>query len=184
MIINPRKITYFTLFILCFACTKPIDIDQLDDASLDSSYLFTLIHLELNAPNFLDDFNQEIPVTSDVISIPGLDDLHPYLKRAEFTVKTENSFDRNFTLNILLFDEEQNLIYTIQPVITVPSNSGELIHSLEIPENDINVIYHTRYFGMYMSLWDSDTGEIIDVSDTSEFSLKSSMKLYFNFKKV
>jgi len=159
-------------------------MDQLDDASLDSSYLFTLIHLDLNAPNFLDDFNQEIAVSSDMVSIPKLDDLHPYLKRAEFTVKTENSFNRNFTLNILFYDKDQQLIYTLKPVIIVPSNSSELMHVLEIPENDINVIYNTRYFGMDMSLWNSTTGDLIEVTDDFEFAVKSSIKLFFNFKKA
>lgn len=182
--ITPTKISYFMLIVLCFACTKPIDIDQLDDASFETAYLFPLIHLELNAPNFLNEFNQEIPVTSDVINVPSMHDLYPYLNRAEFTVKTTNSFNRNFTLNILFFDEEKNLIYTLQPVITVPSNSSELTHELVIPEKDINIMYSTRYFGMYMSLWNSGSGEIITVTDISEFKLKSSMKLYVNFKKV
>jgi len=184
MIINPKKISYFVLFLLCFSCTKPIDMDQLDDTSLDTSYLFTLIHLNLNAPKFLDDLNQEIPVTSDMMSIANLDDLYPYLKRAEFTVNTANSFNRNFTLNILFYDKDQKLIYTLKPAIIVPANSSELTHVLEIPESDIDVIFNTQYFGMEMSLWNSTTGDAIEVTDDYEFVLKSSVKLYFNFRKA
>ncbi|PCI04845.1 MAG: hypothetical protein COB81_02510 [Flavobacteriaceae bacterium] len=184
MIINPKKISYFFLLVLCFSCTEPIDVDQLDDASLDTSYMFTLVHLNLKAPKFLDEFNDEIPITSDMVSIPEVGDLNPYLKRAEFIVKTENSFNRNFTLSILFYDEDQKLIYTLKPVIIVPSNSDVLTFDLEIPENDINVIYNTRFFGMNMSLWKSTTGETIKVTDDSVFILKSAITLYFNFKKV
>ncbi|MBL4745566.1 MAG: hypothetical protein JKY08_04295 [Flavobacteriaceae bacterium] len=184
MTINPRKTSYLFLMVLCFSCTEPIDVDQLDDASLDSSYLITLIHLNLKAPKFLDALNQEIPVTTDMVSMPDSDDLYPYLKRVTFTVKTRNTFARNFTLNILFYDADKKLIYTLKPVIIVPANSGELTHILEIPENDINIIYSTDYLGMTMSLWKSTTGAVINVTDTSEFNLKSSMKLYFNFKKV
>lgn len=184
MMVVPKKISYFILFVLCFSCANPIDVDQLDDASFDTSYIFTLIHLDLEASNFLDDFNQEIAVTTDAIQIPSMDDLYPHLTRVEFTVKTTNSFNRNFTLNIHLFDENKELIYTLQPVITVPSNSSELTHALTIPENDINILYSTGYIGINMSLWDSASGETINITDTSEFVLKSSMELFFNFKKA
>ncbi len=179
-----QKICYLCMIVICYSCTKPIDVDQLDNASFDSSFILTLVHVNLKAPDFLDDLNQEIPVTSDVIQGPSLDDLHPYLKRVEFTVKTTNSFDRNFTLSILFFDENKNIIYTLQPVITVPLNSDELTYLLEIPEKDVNIIYSTYYFGMQMSLWNSETGDVIKFSDSSEFNLKSAMKLYFNLRKV
>ncbi|PCH78056.1 MAG: hypothetical protein COB98_01470 [Flavobacteriaceae bacterium] len=184
MIVSPTKITYFFLLVLCFACTKSIDTDQLDDASFESTYLFTLVHLSLKAPKFLDEFNQEIPVTSDMVKVPDLDDLSPYLKRAEFTVETENSFNRNFTLNIFFYDINKKLIYTLKPVIIVPAKSGKLSHILTIPENEIKVLDKTHYFGMNISLWHSTSGKLIKATDPSEFILKSSLKLVVNLNKA
>lgn len=179
------KYLLFLIGIIFFQnCTKPVDFDQIDNANIEATYITTLIHFNLTAPNFLNESNEEISLTTDVIEIPLSNDSEPYLEKIEFTVITKNTFDRSFALSFVFFDASNTLIYTLNPTIIVPENSSELTTILEIPQEDISVIYNTKYIGVTIILLPSDDGSIININETSEFNLKSSMKLFVNYRKV
>lgn len=182
------KITKFTsaLFVFIFfqGCTKDVDFNQLDDANIHSTYIATLIYLNLTAPDFLDDFNQEITLTTDLVQVPITNDSKPYLEKVEFTVITENTFSRNFRLTITFYDAYGTPIYVLQPIINVSENSSKLITTIEIPKQDIPYIYNTKYFGFAILLSPSTDGSTISINDTSTFDLKSSAKLFFNYHKI
>lgn len=182
------KITKFTaaaLVILFFqGCTKDVDFNQLDEANIHSTFIATLIYLNLTAPDFLDDFNQEITVTTDFIEPPITDESRPYLEKVEFTVITENTFNRNFRLNITFYDAFGAPIYVLQPTINVPENSSKLTTIIVISKQDIPFIYNTEYFGFTIFLSPSASGSTISINDTSTFNLKSSAKLFFNYRKI
>lgn len=182
------KITKYiaaTFIILFFqGCTKDVDFDQLDDANIHSTYIATLIYLNLTAPDFLDDLNREIAITTDLVQAPINNDSEPYLEKVEFTVITENTFSRNFKLSITFYDEFNAPIYVLQPIINVPENSSKLTTNIEIPKQDIPFIYDTKYFGFTILLSPSTNGSTISKTDPSAFNLKSSAKLFFNYRKI
>jgi hypothetical protein len=182
------KITKFTTAVLVFlffqSCTKEVDFNQLDDVSIHTTYISTLIYLKLTAPDFLNNFNQEIAVTTDFIEPPITDESRPYLEKVAFTVITENTFNRNFRLIITFYDAVGVPIYVLQPVINVTKNSSKLTTFIEIPKPDIPLIYNTKYFVFTILLSPSIDGSIITINDTSTFDLKSSAKFFFNFRKI
>lgn len=179
------KIIAILLVILFFqGCTKDVDFNQLDDANIHSTFIATLIYLNLTAPDFLDDFNQEIGITTDFVDPPISNESKPYLEKVEFTVITENTFSRNFKLNITFYDAFGAPIYVLQPFINVPENSTKLTTIIEIPKQDIPYIYNTKFFGFVILLSPSTDGSSISINDTSTFDLKSSAKLFFNFRKI
>jgi hypothetical protein len=180
-----KKISASALVILfLMGCTKDVDFNQLEDANIHTTFISTLIYLNLTAPDFLNDLNQEIKVTSDFIDPPITDDSKPYLEKVEFTVITKNTFNRNFKLSITFYDAFGAPIYVLQPIINVPENSSELTTMIEIPKQDIAIIYNTKYFGFTVFLSPSTDGSVISISDTSRFDLKSSAKLFFNYRKI
>lgn len=179
------KYTAAALVILFFqGCTKDVDFNQLDEVNVHSTVIATLIYLNLTAPDFLDDFNQEIAVTTDFIEPPITDDSRPYLEKVAFTVITENTFNRNFRLSITFYDAHNVPIYVLQPIINVPENSSKLTTIVEISKQDIPLIYDTKYFVFTIFLSPSATGSTISINDTSTFNLKSSAKLFFNYRKI
>jgi hypothetical protein len=183
------KITKFTLvalIILFFqGCTKDVDFNQLDDVNIHSTFIATLIYLNLTAPDFLDDSNKEIRVTNDFIELPISDDSKPYLEKIEFTVITENTFNRNFRLSITFYDEFRQPIYVLQPIINISESSPEMTTVIEIPKQDIPFIYDTEYFGFDIFFPISTDGSTIFINDdTSTFNLKSSAKLFFNHNEI
>jgi hypothetical protein len=55
---------------------------------------------------------------------------------------------------------------------------------IEIPKEDISVIYNTQYFGFHISLLPSADGSVISLYDSATLDLKSSAKLFFNYRKI
>ncbi len=180
---KPLKIVIPLLLIFLFqSCTKDVDFDQIDDASVQTEYLITLVHLNLGAPKFLDEFNEEIIFTTDVIQAPIQDDSEPYLEKIEFTVVTANTFDRNFAFNVVFFNALGEQIYVLEPTVNILPNSTEITTIIEIPQEDIGIIYDTRYFGFSVEMSTSSDGSVISMDDPSILVLKSSVKLFFNFR--
>ena len=182
---KPLKIVIPLLLIFLFqSCTKDVDFDQIDDASVQTEYLITLVHLNLGAPKFLDEFNEEIIFTTDVIQAPIQDDSEPYLEKIEFTVLTNNTFERNFILDVVFYNENNQPIYVLQPQIFIEENSSEVTTILEIPEEDIAIIYDTAYFGFTLVLSQSTDGSVLSVNGTSTLEIQSFFKLFFNYKNI
>ena len=171
------------LFLLCSflqSCTKDVYFNQLDQASVQPTYLVTLIYLNLTAPNFLDDFNNEIQFSPDIIRTPITKKAEPYVERVEITVLTQNSFNRAFTFNFVFYDGFNNSIYTLQPTITVPENSvATITTTIEIPKSDLSIIYNTQNIGAELILL---PGALLKISDKGTLNLKSSAKIFLNYK--
>lgn len=181
---KPLKLFLFILLLIGIqSCTKEVDFDQIDDVSIQTTYISTLLNLNLKAEKFLNEFNEEIVFTQDVVYAPIEDSMQKYLEKVEFTVITNNGFDRNFSFQVIFYDEENNPIYTLQPTIIIPKNSTEVITILEIPEEDIDIVFNTNYFG-FILIVESDSGSEISSSDTSTLELKSAVKLFFNYRKL
>jgi len=162
-------------------CTKPVDFDQIDNANFDAAYLFTLIHTNLTAPDFLDELNDEISLINDVIDAKLSDDLDLILEKIEFTVTTKNTFNRSFTIRFDFLNELNTAIYTLNPTIIVPENSVELTTILEISQEDLNLIYNATYIGATITLIPSDDDSGLDKNEASELNIKSSMKWFVNY---
>lgn len=179
-----KFIASVSVILLFQSCTKEVDFNQLDNANIHSTYISTLVYLNLTAPKFLDQFNNEINVTSDLFEAPISDDSKAYLEKLEFTIITENSFNRNFTLNIIFYDEFRQPIYVLQPIINISESSPEMTTVIEIPKEEIPVIYNTQYFGFHIFLLPSADGSVISLNDSATLDLKSSAKLFFIYRKV
>ena len=177
------KIILGIFAILCFqGCTKPIDFDQIDAAEIKANYILTQAYFNLGSSNFLDEFGIEIPLQNDVIQAQISGSSQKHIEKIEFTFVTQNSFDRAFNVQIVLFDVAQNPIYFINPTIQIPANSGELTTTIEIPKEDIAVIFTTEYFSFFVQLLPSTDGSVISLSDDATLHFKSYVELFLNYK--
>lgn len=180
------KIFKIIIAIIVFAffqsCTKPIDFDQIDDAEIKATYIVTQVYFDLMAPDFLNEFGQEIPLKKDIIQAPLNDSSQKYIEKITFTIVTQNSFDRAFNVQIILFDVTQKPIYVINPTIKIPANSGEITTIVEIPKEDISVIFNTEFFSFFVQLLPSTDGSVISYDDDSTLYFKSFVELFLNYK--
>jgi len=182
---NLKKYIPILIFLVTFSsCTKDVDFNQIDDVSVKPTFVFPLIYSNFSAINFLDNTNQEITISSDRIEAPIDANIKNYLEKVQFTVVTSNTFNRSFNLAFNFFDSGGNLIYTLQPLIHVDANTGETTYLLEVPENDIWVVNNSRFFGFLVELVPSTDGSTINGTEIATLSIKSSVKLFYNYKKI
>jgi hypothetical protein len=165
------------------SCTKSVDFDQLDNAEIHSNYIVTLAYFKLDAPTLLDEFNGGNLIET-TIQIPINDVAEDYLEKIELTTFTENSFNREFNVEVLFFDANGNLIYKLNPKINIPKNSGKIKTVIEIPQDDISKVFNTQYFMFLLQMLPSDDGSIILPTDPSILDFQSSMELFLNFRKL
>lgn len=164
------------------SCTKSVDFDQIDEAEIQVSYILTQVYFNLGSSDFLDENANEIGSQLDTILGPIKSSAEKNLEKVVFTVITENSFDREFNVEIVFFDQAQNPIYVVTPKINVLPNSEETTTIIEIPTDEVGVIFNTYYFSFRVQLPPSNDGSIISPSDTSELIFKSSVELFFNYQ--
>ena len=181
---TPKKIISLLITILLLqSCTKDVDFNQLDDANIYASYIATLVYFNVEATNFLNEYNQEIEWTSDVIESKISTASQKYLERVEFTFITENSFNRSFEINIVFYDEANNPIYQLKPSIQIePNSSAKVI--IEIPQSEIDVIYNTQFFRFNILMSKSTDGTVLSGDEDFKLNLKSSVELFYNYRKV
>ena len=170
------------LFFSFLSCTKDIDFDQINDTTIETSFIATFVHFNLTALNFLDEFGNEIGSITDLIDVNIVENSQKHLTKVEFTMVVDNTFDREFTVEMAFYDEANTKIYLVEPIINVPANSSEITTVLEIPESDINVIYNINTIKFLVIPIPSTDDSVILASDISNLKLKSYMKLYYNYR--
>ena len=180
-------VKYITLFLLLFVflgCTKPVDFNQIDNATINTEYLITFVNFEKTAVNFLDTSNNEITFTSDFINSPFKSLTKKYIDKVELTVITDNTFNRDFNFQISFFDAQNNPVYTLQPIINIPANSSNKTSVITIPNSAINTVFYASYVGFALTLSPSSDGSTIQPDDLGTLKLKSSVKLYYTYRKI
>ena len=185
---NPK---YYIVFLIVIStlnsCTKSVDFNQINDASIKTKYTSTLIYADFSVIKFLDSSNNERSYTTDLIEAPIDNSTIKYLEKVEFTLTTTNSFNRSFDFTFNFFNSFNSfgqLVYTLQPLVHVDPNSGETTFILEIPQNDISVLKITRFFGFFVTLEPSTDGSTLNGTETANLNLKSFVTLYYNYRKI
>ena len=178
-------IKLFLTLVLLFSfqsCTKDVDFDQINDTNIETTYLTTFVHFNLTARSFLDNLNDEIQSVTDIVYVNIVENSQKYLTKVEFTMVIDNSFDREFTVEMVFYDATDTNIYNVEPVINVPANSSETTTILEIPESEINVVYNINTIKFLVTLIPPTNGNEILDSDISNLKLESYMTLYYNYR--
>lgn len=179
------KNSIFVIFLIGIigfqSCTKPVDFDQIDDAEIKANYIITQVYFDLGAKDFLDDDGNEISLINNLIQVPIDNSSQKYVEEIQFTFVTQNTFDRDFNVNIVLFDSSLEPIYIIQPTIYIPANSGETTTTIIIPKEDVNKIFSAEFFNFTIRLASNGNGSDISIEDASKLNFKSYVELFLNY---
>jgi hypothetical protein len=164
------------------SCTKDVDFNQIDDVEIESEYISTFVYFDLEPTNFLNSLNneEEIEFTTDLVKNPFNSSSKTDLVKAEFIVKTKNTFNRNFTLTIIFYNDAEVPIYELGKVFIMANLAEET--TLTISENDIDILFVAKKIGFVIEIEESSDGSVILPTDTNSLILQSFVKLYFNFK--
>jgi hypothetical protein len=177
-----KTIIIISLSIFVLGCTKPVDFDQIDEATANPSYLLTLVNTQLSTEDFLDASNGEIPFIVDCLDIDIPDFGDSVLEKVEFTITTENSFNRNFVFNVIFFDEQNKPLYILQPDLNIPANSSELTTVLSIPKDKIDILFITSHVGFVFILEQDTGGDTLSGAEAFNLRLNSFVTFEYTFK--
>ena len=174
-----KFIRYIAVLLLCFSCVKEVDFDQFDEVEIRSVYIASLAFFQLVADDFLDDNFNEIQQLEDFV-IPQLNtDSVDNLEKMEFAFEFSNSFPRDFFATVYFFDIDGNVIYKLEPDITILRNTKSIQTVITVEQPYISLIYSAYRAGFVMQM-QSDDSEPFTYDTDGELSLKSSLTLYLN----
>ena len=187
-----KNVVYIILlFNLIFvSCVKDIDFNQIDDIEIYTDHNVSLIYSTLDVSDFLDDFGNETLFLSDTTRIPifiGPSDTtripifigpytENYLIQADFNYKITNTFNRTVIFQYEFLDENNNSIYSFQPIHITP-NSIDSEFTQTIVEVDIPSVLITNKIVVKILM---DSGVLpLDLSQNYLFNFQSAVILHY-----
>jgi len=175
-----KNVVYIILlFNLIFvSCVKDIDFDQIDDIEIYTDHNASLIYSTLDVSDFLDDFGNETLFLSDTTRIPIFIGSYTenYLIQADFNYKITNTFNRTVIFQYEFLDENNNSIYSFQPIHITP-NSIDSEFTQTIVEVDIPSVLIANKIVMKILM---DSGVLpLDLSQNYLFNFQSAVILHY-----
>ena len=113
---------FFVLFLFS-SCVKQLDFDQVNDLSISPAYKSPLVYFTVNQTDFLLN-TVEIPTITGEFPFTIIDNslVKENLKEVELEFEINNQFSRDFTLGILLLDDNDIVTYSI-PIVVINANT-------------------------------------------------------------
>jgi hypothetical protein len=171
----------FLGFFFLESCVRDVDFDQVDDIEINTIHNVSLIHFDMESSNFLDDFGNEVLMSSDTIALPifGGNYTVNYLNQAELKYKFSNSFDRNVSLEIEFLDVYNGSLFTLQK-INIDVNISNFEVTQELDDFELQRFFDTERIVVNLKL--SNSSLPLDKNQTYLFSSQMAVLLYYKVK--
>ena len=114
--IKKLKLSVLTLCCVCLACVKDTDFDQVQDIVWQPVGEVNLVYFNLTMPQFdtlPESENYRIAIDTTEIRFLNESFMQDHLKKAEFYIKTSNSFPIPVVANFTFLSEENEPFYQI-----------------------------------------------------------------------
>ncbi|MDX6746704.1 hypothetical protein SHK09_07865 [Polaribacter sp. PL03] len=164
--------------LLFFCCSQSLDFDQIEDYAIKPSITSSLTFFTIDATSFASAFGvpiiTEISETSDFKLFEN-NFVKNNLVQLDFDIQVVNKFNRDFTMKILLLDEDDNLIYQLKDLNITANNLDFKQREEIVVATNSNVINFTR-IEITLSLDDKTTP--INASDIGEIEFKSAATIH------
>ena len=140
----------FILSIIALSCSSNLDFNQVNDLKLEPVVVANLATFDVPANQFVSG-GVEIPVSREVSTFDVFRNsfFNDNLKRTDFYFDIDNTINRDYLIDMIMFDSKNVPIYTIHFI--VPANSK--ITKTEIFENSqLDLLKKTRKIGFVITM--------------------------------
>ncbi|AUC86448.1 hypothetical protein CW731_14680 [Polaribacter sp. ALD11] len=167
--------------ILFFSCSQTLDFDQLDGYTIKPTISTSLTFFTIDAASFATAVG--VPIITEISEKSDFklfenSFIKQNLIQLDFDIEVRNEFNRDFTIEILLLDEDDTIIYTFNAFLglKVAANNLNFKHKevIDIEANQ-NVKNFTRV-EIKLSLDDKFTP--LDILDVGRIKFKSAATIY------
>lgn len=172
------------IFLLLFlplvfiSCSSDLDFDQVDDLKLKPVFVANVAHFDVPANEFTDNGQEQLIAIDeaefDVFKKKFFTD---NLVKLELDCETENTIARAFTIDLLLFNENDDVLETITLETPAYSGNSNLIkHTTEIFEGQrLDLLKQTVKIGFVVKM---GPGVPLDENSPGSLKLKSGATAY------
>lgn len=170
----------FLVFTL-FSCSSDLDFDQVKDLKLEPVFVANLAYFDVPANKLVDDGGNQIVYDIRNFDVFKKQFLRDYLKKATFDIEIENNIERNFIVNVLLLNTENEILQTISLNVPAYKGSSNVIkYPTEIFENQrLELLKQTDNIGFIVLM---TSGVPLNENSLGNLKLRSSATTYFEIK--
>ena len=176
------KIIFLLLFIFLSlnSCMSKLDTEQVNDIEFKNEFNVSLVYFNLKETNFIDvstgttnTFKTDF-TTTDIFKIEFIRD---YLDRAILKIKIDNSFNKAFSINIILTDIDNNTLQIIPLNLNQNESSSLEIEYLKGTQDFTNLL-ETRKVAISVNM--SNDSNV--VTDDMKLKFQSAFDLFLTVK--
>ncbi|MFQ3297274.1 MAG: hypothetical protein ACI9JT_000390 [Polaribacter sp.] len=173
-----RLSSLFLSFFLFFSCSQSLDFDQIEAYTMKPAISASLAFFKIDATNFSAPLGA--PIVTEITEIVDFklfesSFIKEHIVKLDFEFVVSNEFNRALTVEILLLDGNDRLIYKFSD-LNISANNLDFMQKevIDIAANQ-NVTNFTRV-SFTISLDDKSTPLV--ASDLGEFEFKSATTIY------
>jgi hypothetical protein len=170
-------IGFFTLILFSNSCSSDLDFNQVNDVKLDPTYIANLSYFEIQAKDFIVN-GQEQNIAFDAQNFDVFRDKYfkSYLKKADFFFEVENTIARSFSIDIILFGQNDQVLYVKRLAIPAYTGTKNVSSTTDIFENTkLDLLKQTTRLGFGIV---KNPGTPLTVNSPGNLKLRSSATVY------
>jgi hypothetical protein len=176
---SPKKLmSILFCFLAMISCVDNLDFSQIEDYNITPEYTVSLTYFTVSSAQFFNQAGVQESIKSDITGFRIFDNsfTKENLVKLDFNVEIKNEFDREFTLQIDFFDDNNNLTHRFNEIKVNASNLNyKFQETVEVRANPN--IKNTTIVRVVII---DNSAEPLDASATTEFEFKSSAKIYID----
>jgi hypothetical protein len=168
---------FFTLILFSNSCSSDLDFNQINDAKLELTYIANLSYFDVQAKDFIMN-GQEQAIAFDAQNFDVFKDKYfkSYLRKADFFFEVENTIARSFSIDIILFDQNDKVLYVKRLIIPAYTGTKNIVSTTDIFENTkLDLLKQTTRLGFGLV---KNPGTPLTVNTSGNLKLRSSATVY------
>jgi hypothetical protein len=170
-------IGFFTLILFSNSCSSDLDFNQINAAKLEPTYIANLSYFNVQAKDFVVN-GQEQAIAFDAQNFDVFRDKYfkSYLRKADFFFEVENTIARSFSIDIILFDQNNQVLYMKSIAIPAYTGTKNVITTTDIFEDTkLDLLKKTTRLGFGIV---KNPGTSLTVNSPGNLKLRSSATVY------
>jgi hypothetical protein len=165
------------LSLITLSCSSDIDFDQVNDIVIDPVIVSNLASFDIKANQFVTGGIEQ----NQFEDVPNFDLFKDSffknnLTKVSFFFEFNNTINRDFIVDLVLLDSDDNPIYLVSIPVAAYSGVERLVTREEPFESNLNVLTSTRKMSFTIRLL---TGTLLSETSPGSLKLRSDITAYF-----
>ncbi|WP_046745120.1 hypothetical protein [Kordia zhangzhouensis] len=176
------KIISVVLIVLLTSCVKDVDFEQAENITISPVLEASLLFFDFPASEFQEPTGTAIVTVGDELEFDIFNDdfLRDNLVRTEFFFEITNSIDRTFRADIIMYDENDQVVYAFD-ITVFPDGNNEVVttHTEVFEDALLTQLQQTVRIELVLSMFPSQTGIPLDDNSIGRIKMRSKATLFF-----